>query len=139
MPPQAAQFIFDKIAEQAARENIALSEVERNMLLFSETSPTLPNISEVNEAFERDYDRLQYEEKIANLIRHIRSALLKGSDANKAWKQAISSLQGEDYYILVMLNDTRHNERPRGDLVRLIGTALPIVAILLGIALFLVR
>ena len=62
-----------------------MCEVERNMLLFSETSPTLPNVAELNEAFERGYDRLDYEKKIGSLIRPVRSAVLKDPYAKRAW------------------------------------------------------
>jgi hypothetical protein len=54
---------------EARRENVPLSDVERDMLYFSETHWTLLNISEVNDQFEAEYDAVEYEEKMAGLIR----------------------------------------------------------------------
>ncbi len=136
MPPQAALFIVSKIAQQAEMEKIALSDIERNMLLFSETSPTLSNIAEVNEVFDRDYNRGDYEKKIGSLIRHVRLAAAQDPDANWAWKQAVDKLRGEDYYLLVMLNESGVDERPRADLIWLIGTALIIVSVIVSVLFF---
>ena len=65
------------------------------MPLHSETSPTLPDIAKVNETFDHDYDRLGYENKIANLIRDLRSAERKDPEANQSWNEIIRSLTGE--------------------------------------------
>ena len=135
----AAQFIVDKIVEQAEAESISLSEVERKMLLFSESSPTLSDIAEVNEVFDRDYDRPEYEKKITGLIRNIQPAVRENSDATRMWNEAIKSLRGEDYYFMVMLNEAGTRGRPRGDLIRLIVTAVIIVCVMLAIAFFFTR
>ena len=39
------------------------------MLYFSETDWTLPDIMQVNDEFDRDYDQDEYEKKITHLIR----------------------------------------------------------------------
>jgi hypothetical protein len=62
---QKPRLVVQKIVSRALQNGVPLSEVERKMLLFSETSPTLPDIAEVNDAFDRDYDRLEYENKMA--------------------------------------------------------------------------
>jgi hypothetical protein len=136
MPPEAAQLVVQKIVSQALRNGVPLSEVERKMLLFSETSPTLPDIAEVNETFDHDYDRLGYENKIANLIRDLRSAERQDPEANRSWNEIVRSLRGKDYYFMVMLNEACEQERSRGDLIRLLVTAIVIVGVILGIALF---
>ena len=46
---EAKEFLVAKIAEEAQREGVPLSEVERKMLYFTETAWTLPDIMEVNE------------------------------------------------------------------------------------------
>jgi hypothetical protein len=46
---EAKEFLISRIVEEARRENIPLSEVERKMLYFSETDWTLPDIMQVNE------------------------------------------------------------------------------------------
>ena len=52
--------------------------------------------------------------------------------------EALRDLHGADYYFMVMVNQAMAQERPRGDLLRLIATAVAIVAIVLAIAYFLV-
>jgi len=42
---EAKEFLVAKIAEEAQREGVPLSEVERKMLCFSETGWTLPDIA----------------------------------------------------------------------------------------------
>lgn len=139
MPPDAAQFLVQKIVSQARREGVPLTDVEEKMLLFSETSPTLPNITDVNEAFDRDYDPIAYERKIATLVRHIRSAERNNSEENRRWNEAIRALRGEDYYVLVMVNEADRGKRSSGDLIRLVLTAVVIVSVLLAIVLFFTR
>jgi hypothetical protein len=136
MPPEAAQLVVQKIVSQALQNGVPLSEVERKMLFFSETSPTLPDIAEMNETFDHDYDRLEYENKIANLIRDLRLAERQNPEANRSWNEIIRSLRGKDYYFMVMLNEACGQERSRGDLIRLLVTALVIVGVILGIASF---
>lgn len=139
MPPRTARLIAERIASQAVQEGSPLSVVECKMLLFSETSPTFPDILEVNEIFDRDYDRNEYETKISNLIGHLRSSDRMNPDANPTWTEAVRSLRGQDYYFMVMLDKAGGRERPRGDFVRLIATAVAIVAVALAIAYFLGR
>lgn len=139
MPPAAAMFIADKIVEQAAQEGITLSEVERKMLLFSESSPTFPDVIEVNKIFDRDYDSNEYEAKVVGLIRHVKSSFRQNPDAVRIWNEAVKSLRGEDYYFMVLLNEAGCGERAPGDMIRLIGTAVAIVAVLVAIVFWFIR
>ncbi len=65
---QAKEFLISEIIAEAQRENVALSDVERKMLYFTETGWTLPDIMKVNEDFDREYNQDEYERKIANLL-----------------------------------------------------------------------
>jgi len=60
---EAKEFLISKIIDQAQRDGIALSDIEQKILYWSETDWTLPEIDEVNTAFERDYDQKRYERK----------------------------------------------------------------------------
>ena len=77
---------------EARRENVPLSDVERDMLYFSETHWTLLNISEVNDQFEAEYDAVEYEEKMAGLIRdaweHARS---ENREEFEGWSDALKT------------------------------------------------
>ncbi len=64
---EAKEFLIAKIVAEAARQ-YRLSEVERKMLYFTETGWALPDIMNVSEDFDRDYDQDEYEQKIAKLV-----------------------------------------------------------------------
>jgi hypothetical protein len=63
---EAKEYLVAQITAEAQREGISLSDVERKMLYFSETGWTLPEIMEVNEQFDQDYDQDEYEKKLRN-------------------------------------------------------------------------
>ena len=65
---EAKEFLISQIVEEAQRQNIPLSEVERKMLYFTESGWTLHDIMKVNEDFDREYDQDEYERKIAKLV-----------------------------------------------------------------------
>ena len=65
---EAKEFLVSQIVEEAQRENIPLSEVERKMLYFTESGWTLPDIMKVSEDFDRENDQAEYERKIAKLV-----------------------------------------------------------------------
>jgi hypothetical protein len=74
------------------------------MLYFTENYWTLPDMMEVNEAFDREYDTAEYEKKIAQLVRHAHARTRKENPQElEDWKDAIDVLSKEDHYILVML------------------------------------
>lgn len=102
----AKEFLVSKIVEEAQRESVPLSEIERKMLYFSEQYWSLPDIMEVNAQFEKEYDSEQYEAKLSELIRHAYDRTRKESQAEtERWKEAIRILRKEDHYLIVMIND----------------------------------
>ncbi len=127
---EAKEFLISQIVEEAQRENIPLSEVERKMLYFTESGWTLPDIMKVNEDFDREYDQDEYEHKIAKLVAKADKRIRKGSrDDYDKWWAAIRFLQREDHYLLVMMRLA--GLRSRGDQLRLLATGLGIVTVLL--------
>ena len=101
----ALEFLASRIIAEAQREGVALSEVERKMLYFSETAPTIPDIMEVNDAFDREYNQDDYERKIARLVGNARNrARREGADDLKVWSDAERALSRYDYYLQVILN-----------------------------------
>ena len=120
---KAKEFLVAKIVEEAEHEGIALSEVERKMLYFSETAWTLPDIMETQEKFNRDYNQKDYEKKIERIIRNARKANKQDLDT---WQDAIQVLDREDHYLLVMIRQAGTSVRPGSDLFRLWATALAI-------------
>lgn len=133
---QAKEFLISKIAAEAQRENVPLSEIERKMLYFSESGWTLPDITAVYEEFDREYDLDKYEKKIASLIRSADKRVRKESREDyDAWWAAVRFLKSEDHYISVMIRIA--SLRPAGDQLKLFGAGLGIVTcLLLGEFLF---
>ena len=94
----AKEFLISKIMADAQRQNIPLSEIERKMLYFTESGQTLPDITQVYQEFDREYDQDAYEEKIAGIIAKTYKRILKGSrDEYDEWWAAIRFLQREDH------------------------------------------
>ena len=107
------------------------------MMYFTETAWTLPDIREVNEVFERDYDQQTYEVKIGKLARKARA---RGAAANEleTWKEAVRALKREDHYLLVLLAaPTGSSDSLLVDRLKLVGTALLVCLLLIaGVFLF---
>jgi hypothetical protein len=100
----AKEYLVGRIVDEARREGVPLSEIETKMMYFSETAWTLPDIREVNAAFEREYDDAEYEQKIAGLIRRLRAnAGERDTKELAVWDEAVGVLRGEDHYLLVLV------------------------------------
>jgi len=102
---EAKEYLVGRIVDEARREGVPLSEIETKMMYFSETASTLPDILEVNEEFDRDYNQAEYEEKIAGLIRGLRANARERDTTELAnWNEAVRTLRNEDHYLLVMID-----------------------------------
>jgi hypothetical protein len=102
---ESKEYLVGRIVEEARRVDIPLSEIETKMMYFSEKAWTLPDIWEMNEAFDREYDQAEYEEKIAGLIRSLRGEARKRDTKELAeWEAAVRVLRREDHYLLVMID-----------------------------------
>jgi hypothetical protein len=135
----AKEFLISRILTEAHREKVQLSEVERKMLYFSETAWTLPEIAAVSEAFDRDYDQAEYEQKIASLIRNFcANARADNKDEFDTWTEAVRTLKKEDHYLLVLIAAAGPEARPRRYLLKLLATAL-VIAVLIAIVLLATR
>ncbi len=102
---EAKEFLIGKIAAEAGRRGVELSETERKELYFSETYWTLPDMAEVNDAFDAEYDSDAYEAKIADLVRSYRAEAKKNDRAAlDQWNDAVRLLRNEDHYLLVIVD-----------------------------------
>jgi hypothetical protein len=76
---QAKDFLVQQAGEQAARENVPLSDVEKRMMYFTESDATsCDSPLKLNDEFEAQYDTTEYEAKISRTTRrlernHVRS------------------------------------------------------------------
>jgi hypothetical protein len=101
----AMSYLVKSIIAEAERKNIPLSQTERDMMFFSETAWTpLPDYAATSEAFDRECDPEEYEEKIQDLIRSFRARTRK-SDRNSfdEWNRAVEAIRSEDHYLLVLI------------------------------------
>jgi preprotein translocase subunit SecG len=125
---EAKEFLISRIVAEAQREKVPLSEIERKMLYFSETAWTLPDIMEVNDEFDREYDQAEYENKIARLIRNETKRLHKENPEEFAsWISAARKLKKEDHYISVMIDNAGVPTGLASDNWK--GTALVVIAV----------
>jgi hypothetical protein len=137
---EAKEYLIAQIVAEADRSGMPLSDTERKMMYFTETAWTLSDISEVSEAFDREYDQPTYEAKIGRLAQGTEHRAHETNDL-KVWKDAVQTLSQEDHYLLVLL--AAQPGSPSSllmDRVKLVGSALLICALILaGIILFSAR
>src|SRR5579863_1970824 len=105
------------------------------MLYFSESAWTLPDMAEVNQEFDSNYDQGEFERKIAAIVRNIQAARISDKGEERSWDQAVRVLRREDHYLVVLI-DSAGTVRPRGDFIKLVLTALVIVGALAAALVF---
>jgi hypothetical protein len=138
----AKEFLVQCIVDEAQREDIPLTEIERKMLYFSETHWTLPDIYEVNAAFEQEYNTPGYERKILELIRSFKARVGRDDPAKlEDWNRQVTAIASEDHYLQVMIGAADEPSRPRHLLqLVLIGVVAGVAALLLTfVILFIAR
>jgi hypothetical protein len=143
---EALDFVASRIADEAQRDGAPLSEVERKMLYFSETAWTLPDIADVNDKFDSEYDQETYEKRIAKLIRTVARRDRKQSPEEfAAWHDAIQQLGKSDRYLLVMVKQaglgrsSRPANRPFSDSWKLLVVGCTVVGYFLGFVWVLIK
>jgi hypothetical protein len=103
---EAKDFLIQQTAEQAALENIPLSDLERRMMYFTETAECPEDPIALNDAFEAQYDSDEYEAKILELTRHAYGRLKKENPQSaRTWHEAVQQLRRGDHYLLVLLGN----------------------------------
>lgn len=131
----AKEYLIRRILEQAHRDGVHLSDVERDMLYFSETGWTLPNMMAISREFDQHYDQDEYESKIGQIIRRIHDQ----PDINRdEWDGAVQRLREEDHYLLVLIDGAANEpeKTSRWEIVKYLLTGAVIVAVFLPIAFF---
>jgi hypothetical protein len=90
---EAKEFIAAQIAGQALRESVPFSEIERKMLLFSQVDGAPPEIMEVADQFDRQYNPTEYEKKVSTIIKHLDKRLRRDSPAEyDGWRRIGNSV-----------------------------------------------
>lgn len=111
---EALDFLAGRIAAEAKQEDVPLSDVERKILYFSETSWTLPEMASVSASFDQNCDQDEYERKIARLIARI-TAEHHGhnEEEEEKWDAAVVKLSEGDHYIQVLLDAASKADPPK--------------------------
>ena len=100
---EAKDFLVQQIVEQAQRENVPLSDLEKRMMYFSEGTDAVEDPASLNEAFEKQYDTTKYEKKISLLMRQAYTRIKKEEpERARRGNSALSTLSKGDHYILVL-------------------------------------
>ena len=113
---EARRFFIDKILHQASTENVAVSDDERQMLMWSESAPDSVSDPALAQRLATVISDGDYESKIAGLLSAaFRREVTADSDAKDAWRQAWSVLKRGDHYILIMIDQAVGKQlKPRG-------------------------
>jgi hydrogenase nickel incorporation protein HypB len=128
---EAKEFLIDWIDAEARRVGSPLTEMERKMLFVSEKGWTLPDMAEVQAAFYRYHDLVEYEDKVGKLIRGIQASVQAGNkDEAETWRQAVQVLSREDHYWLELMKGSGEVvRRRRSHLLLWLGVVLVAVAL----------
>lgn len=100
---EAKDFLVAQVVQQAALEGVALSDVEKRMMYFTESADAVEDPIALNEEFEAQNDNDEYESKASGLFQRAHKRLRKESpiSADK-WKECVRFLEKGDHYILVL-------------------------------------
>jgi len=100
---EAKDFLVQQTAEQAALENVPLSDLEKRMMYFTETGECPENPIALNDAFEAGYHTDEYEAKISKLMHRAYQRITKENpEAARQWNEAIRPLSRGDHYLLIL-------------------------------------
>ncbi len=124
----AKEFIASRIVAEAQLRGNPLSDVERQILYFTETIPVSAKMAAVMDEFDGNYDQDVYEQKVVALIHSLASGL--SNEDRRIWSDAVRTLAKKDHYINVMLQQPDAKVRPPGDLLKLWATGLAICVVL---------
>ena len=123
---ETKDYLADKIVDEAKREGIPLSEIERKMLYFTETGWTLPDMMKVSEEFDRDYDQNEYEQKIGGLVSSIEArGDARGQQEIEDWDEAVLKLSDEDHYLLILIDAAAKTRRELPSFLRVLEPWIP--------------
>lgn len=103
---EAKDFLVQQASEQAALEQVTLSDLEKRMMYFTESDPaSCIDPLKLNEEFESAYDTADYEAKTSGLLSHAQDRLTREEPAKmRRWEEAVGALRQGDHYLLVLLN-----------------------------------
>jgi hypothetical protein len=137
---EAKEFLIDWIVAEARGLGVPVSDVERKMLYASKNGWTLPDMDEVQDAFDRYHEAVEYELKMTNLIRMVRiDAAAARPEELRDWDEAVRVLGGDEHYLLQLIAAAEGPRRRRPSRWRLWLTAVVIFGAAIAIAYWIAR
>jgi hypothetical protein len=136
---QAKDFLVQQAVEQAALEDVPLSDIEKRMMYFVENDATsCGDPLELNDEFEAQCDTAEYETKMSRLLHHAYTRI-KAEDPGKVrnWKESMSLLHKGDHYLPVLWAANFPSEHPARDFLKPFGVGL-LIALIVAIVIFVV-
>jgi hypothetical protein len=132
---EAKDFLVEQTTQQAAIQGVALSDLEKRMMYFTEWDDSCENPIQLNEEFEAQYDTAAYEAKMAGLLKSAyKRAKTESPTTRRLWDEALHILKKGDHYILVLWRSPAPSEHPRRDAFIQIGIGVAI-AFLIALAI----
>jgi hypothetical protein len=111
---EAKEFLVQQTAEQAALENVPLSDLEKRMMYFTETGECPEDPIALNNAFEAEYDTTTYEKKISLLMAQAyRRIKRENPEGLRLWNNAFHVLSKGDHYLLLFWRQNTFRNSPR--------------------------
>jgi hypothetical protein len=102
---EAKRFFADKVVQQALADAVPLTDIERQMLLWSESDPAFRADPTLVEKLASEISDEEYETKISRLLqRALERDLAANPRAIDEWRHARALLKEGDHYILVLVD-----------------------------------
>ncbi len=133
---EAKEFLASRIVGQAQREGVEFSDLERKMLFYSESHPSLPDMDTVLVEFNQAYNMFPYETVVSSLICGAYRQDRNDPALARQWRDARSTLRWEDHYINVMLKRGLASANRKRDLLVYIAVGIAVVIVILGIVIW---
>ena len=134
---EAKDFLVQQAAEQAALENVPLSDLEKRMMYFTETGECPEDPVALNNAFEAEYRSTTYEKKISLLMAQAyRRIKRENPEKLRLWNDSFRVLSKGDHYLLLFWRQNKRRKSPRMWPTYLLSVLVAISLCLLKLFLF---
>lgn len=101
---QATGFFAKRVIQQARSEGMPLSDVESQMLYWSESDPAFKADPQFAATFARHRSDEEFEAKICGFLKRAYAAdVAADPHAREKWGRAFAALQRGDYYVTIMI------------------------------------
>jgi len=132
----AKDFLVEQTTQQASLERAPLSDLEKRMMYFTESSDAAEDPLKLNEEFESQCNSDEYEKKVSLLLAHAYKRIKNGdAQAVAEWDAAIDTLREGDHYLLVLWDRATTSLIPLGSILRLFVRLAVLVSVTLGLLL----